>query len=253
MRHTHNQPRSLFLARLFLTSTLLTLTSAINIIPPAFAQRQLDFATQGCRGVPQEAYFRTENYHINICQGQSGLFMAVSYINGQLFDRFSVQRQGDGYAGNSQRAFYQVNSRLFTIQPNNNQAPISERVMRMSGNQGNQGNQRPQQSQVTGTVTYRQRIALPPNSTVVVTLQDTTNPNRAPRNIAQQTIPLRGQQVPVPFSLMYNPAQIQQNGVYRIRAEIYVEGRLTWANMDQDRVITGGNPNNIEVIVQQLN
>jgi uncharacterized lipoprotein YbaY len=52
---------------------------------------------------------------------------------------------------------------------------------------------------------------------------------------------------------MYNPAQIQQNGVYRIRAEIYVEGRLTWANMGQDRVITGGNPNNIEVIVQQLN
>lgn len=247
MISTQNQQKSPFLVRLFLTSTVLTLTSALNIIPPVLAQREIDFATQGCRGVPQEAYFMTENYHINICQGQSGLFMAVSYRNGQLFDRFSVQRQGDGYAGNSQKASYQVNSRTFTIQPNNNQRPITERVLRT------QGNQRPQQSQVTGTITYRQRIALPPNSTVVVTLQDTTSPNRAPRNIAQQTIPLRGQQVPVPFSLIYNPAQIQQNGIYRIRAEIYVDGRLTWANMGQDRVITGGNPNNIEVIVQQLN
>jgi len=247
---TSNQNKSQFLFRLFLTSTLLTLTPTISFIPPTLAQRQLDFATQGCRGVPQEAYFRTENYHINICQGQSGLFMAVSYINGQLFDRFSVQRQADGYAGNSQNASYQVNSKMFTIQPNNNQRPISERVMRM---QGNQGNQRPQESKVTGTITYRQRIALPQNSTVVVILQDTTSPNRAPRNITQQTIPLRGQQVPVPFSLIYNSAQIQPNGIYRIRAEIYVDGRLTWANMNQDRVITGGNPNNIEIIVQPVN
>lgn len=247
MISTQNQQKSPFLVRLFLTSTVLTLTSALNIIPPVLAQREIDFATQGCRGVPQEAYFMTENYHINICQGQSGLFMAVSYRNGQLFDRFSVQQQRDGYAGNSQKASYQVNSRSFTIQPNNNQRPITERVLRT------QGNQRPQESKVTGTITYRQRIALPPNSTVVVTLQDTTSSNRAPRNITQQTIPLRGQQVPVPFSLIYNPAQIQQNGIYRIRAEIYVNGRLTWANMGQDRVITRGYPNNIEVIVQPLN
>jgi uncharacterized lipoprotein YbaY len=245
--HTPNQNRNQFLVRLFLTSTLLTLTPIISFIPPTLAQRELDFPTQGCRGVPQEAYFLTDNYHINICQGQSGLFMAVSYRNGQLFDRLPVQKQGDNYQGNSQNAFFQVNSRTFTIQPNNNQRPITERVLRT------QGDQRPQESKVTGTVTYRQRIALPQNSTVVITLQDTTNSNRAPRNIAQQTVPLRGQQVPVPFSLIYNPAEIQPNGVYRIRAEIYVEGRLTWANMNQDRVITGGNSNNIEVIVQPVN
>ncbi|VXD23913.1 conserved exported hypothetical protein [Planktothrix serta PCC 8927] len=245
--HTPNQNKSQFLFRLFLTSTLLTLTPTLSFVPPTLAQRQLDFATQGCRGVPQEAYFLTDNYHINICQGQSGLFMAVSYRNGQLFDRLPVQKQGDNYQGNSQNAFFQVNSRTFTIQPNNNQRPITERVLRM------QGDQRPQESKVTGTVTYRQRIALPPNSTVVITLQDTTRSNRAPRNIAQQTIPLRGQQVPIPFSLIYNPTEIQPNGVYRIRAEIYVEGRLTWANTNQDRVITQGNPNNIEVIVQPVN
>jgi len=246
----NSQTKTHLFLPLLVASTGLTLTPTIGFIPPTLAQRALDFATQGCRGLPQEAYFMTQNYHINVCRGQGGLFMVVSFRNEQLFDQFPVQAQGNSYVGTSQKASYQVNSTTFIIQPHNNPRPITERVLRM---QGNPGNQTPQESKVTGTVTYRQRIALPPNATVIVRLQDVSRFNNAPRTITQQTNPLRGQQVPVPFSLIYNPNDIQPNGIYIIRAEIYIDGRLTWANMNQYRVITQGNPNTIEIIVQPVN
>ncbi|WRH68249.1 MAG: hypothetical protein RSE13_08525 [Planktothrix sp. GU0601_MAG3] len=122
----NNHNKTNFFLPLLVAITGLTLTPTLGFIPPTLAQRALDFATQGCRGVPQEAYFMTQNYHINICRGQGGLFMVVSFRNEQLFDRFPVQAQGNSYVGTSQKASYQVNPTTFIIQPHNNSRPMTE-------------------------------------------------------------------------------------------------------------------------------
>src|SRR3546814_14991803 len=54
---------------------------------------------------------------------------------------------------------------------------------------------------VRGSLTYRERIALPPGSVAEVTLQDVSRADAPSTILARHTIPLVGRQVPVPFHL----------------------------------------------------
>lgn len=235
--------------KLLITSSLITFTNLLYSVPPTLAQQPIDFATQGCQNVPQEAYFRTQTYHINICRGQTGLFMVINFMNGNRVDRLPVQQRGDNFEGTSRGTFYSVNRNNFTIQPPN-QRPITERVVQTTG-----GNNRPQQQQgtITGTVSYLQRIALPDNATIVVTLRESGRGNTSRTPIAQETIQTRGQQVPIPFRLNYDPARIQPDRVYIVFADIFINRQLAWVTRQEYRVITQGNPSNVEIIVQPAN
>ena len=57
------------------------------------------------------------------------------------------------------------------------------------------------QAVLTGTVTYRERIALPPNARVEVRLEDVSQADAPADEIASQTIAANGKQVPIPFEL----------------------------------------------------
>lgn len=72
---------------------------------------------------------------------------------------------------------------------------------------------------LTGTVFYRERIALPPNSTAEVVLEDVSIADRPAVEIARATIAPAGQ-VPIPFELRYTPDQIEANHRYGLRAAI---------------------------------
>ena len=61
---------------------------------------------------------------------------------------------------------------------------------------------------VVGTVTYRHRIALPPDAVVEVRLQDTSRAGAAARTVGQTTIATSGAQVPIPFRIEFDPAAI---------------------------------------------
>src|SRR5690606_28033950 len=52
---------------------------------------------------------------------------------------------------------------------------------------------------LTGTVTYLQRVALPPGSVIEVRLQDVSRADAAAEVIASQTITTAGENVPIPF------------------------------------------------------
>ncbi|RBA25368.1 YbaY family lipoprotein [Herminiimonas fonticola] len=72
---------------------------------------------------------------------------------------------------------------------------------------------------VSGTVAYRERIALPPDAKVIVSLEDVTRTGKSGSFIAQQTI-RPTTQVPIPFNLRYIPAAIDRSHRYAVTASI---------------------------------
>lgn len=103
--------------------------------------------------------------------------------------------------------------------------------------------------QVSGTVTYRQRIALPEDAVVEVRLQEVSRLDAPAVTIAEQIIETEGQQVPFAFTLDYDPSDIDPRYTYVVQARILVDGELQWINTTAYRVITQGAPNTVEVVV----
>lgn len=79
---------------------------------------------------------------------------------------------------------------------------------------------------VQGSVNIRQRIALPPDAVLTVTLSDASLADAPSRVISQRAIRTEGQQAPFNFVLPYNPADIQPNARIILSAAITVNGQL---------------------------
>ncbi len=105
---------------------------------------------------------------------------------------------------------------------------------------------------VTGTVTYRQRVALSPSAVVEVKLLDVSRADAPAVTIAEQVIRPDGRQVPIEFEIQYDPGHIDQSHRYTIQARILEEGQVRFINTQAYPVITGGNPNTVEVVVNPV-
>ncbi len=106
-------------------------------------------------------------------------------------------------------------------------------------------------AKLTGNVTYLQRIALPPDAVVHVTLADVSLQDAPAQEISEQTITEPGQ-VPIPFELIYDPEGIDPAHTYAIQARITAGEELLFINTTAHHVITRGNPTAIEVVVQPV-
>ena len=85
-------------------------------------------------------------------------------------------------------------------------------------------------SSVSGTVTYRERLALTPDATLVVELRDVSYADGPAPLIARQTISGPGQ-VPIKFKVEYNREDISSRSRYSISAKIVEsDGRLAFTN-----------------------
>ena|GEM_PF-843733 len=107
------------------------------------------------------------------------------------------------------------------------------------------------QSTVTGTVSYRQRIALPPTATVEVVLADVSRADAPAVEIGKQVIKPTTQ-VPIAFSLSYDPAKIDSTHTYAVRASIMLDGKLWFSTTERYAVITQGNPTKVDILVQMV-
>ena len=107
-------------------------------------------------------------------------------------------------------------------------------------------------AKVTGTVTYLQRIALPENAVVKVTLEDISKADAAAVVLGEQEIKTAGKSVPFAFEISYNPAEIVTTHTYNLRATISdAEGELLFSSDTATLVITNGAPTEgIEIIVK---
>jgi uncharacterized lipoprotein YbaY len=106
---------------------------------------------------------------------------------------------------------------------------------------------------ITGTVTYLQRIALPPDATVVVTLEDVSLADAPSIVMGGDMIRTAGLQVPIPFSIAYDPAEIIPQHRYVVRAKIFYGEDLSWTSTTAYPVITQDSPtDNVEIMVQPI-
>jgi uncharacterized lipoprotein YbaY len=107
---------------------------------------------------------------------------------------------------------------------------------------------------VTGTVTYLQRIALASGSVVTVRLQDVSRADAPAVVLGEQVITTTGQQVPIPFSIAYDPATIVPTNTYSVAARITgPDGTLLFTSTTANLVITQGRPTSgVEVVVEQV-
>ena len=104
---------------------------------------------------------------------------------------------------------------------------------------------------LTGTITYRERIALPPSARVEVQLVDATDENVSAPLVAERLIDEPGQ-VPIAFSLGYDPASIRASHSYALRVRIRVGEDVWFASPFDLRVLTAGNPGQVEVQLERV-
>ena len=102
---------------------------------------------------------------------------------------------------------------------------------------------------VSGTVSYRERIALTDGATLVVELRDTSYTDGLAPLIARQTITSPGQ-VPIKFKVEYNREDINSRNRYSIGADIIEsDGRLAFTNDTAYEVITHRNPDEVDMVL----
>ena len=101
--------------------------------------------------------------------------------------------------------------------------------------------------QITGTVSYRVRSALPPEAIIQVRLEDVSRTDAPATLVAEDKIVLGPRQVPVPFELKFDPAKIDPRRAYAISASIVVEGQLRFVNERAYRVLTQGHSSHVEM------
>lgn len=107
-------------------------------------------------------------------------------------------------------------------------------------------------SSVSGTITYKQRIALPPGAVITVKLADVSKQDIAATIISTQTITTTGEQVPIPFQLEYDPTQIMPNYTYAVQARIELNGKLMFISTTTNIVINNGKTSGVDIMLDML-
>jgi len=106
--------------------------------------------------------------------------------------------------------------------------------------------------ELTGTVSYRERMALPPGAVVRVTLLDVSALDMPARVIAKQELH-PDHEAPIPFTLRYDPKEIEPGRRYGLRAEIEdATGQTLFATALAEPVLTGHAAGPVELWVQRV-
>jgi len=104
---------------------------------------------------------------------------------------------------------------------------------------------------VTGHVTYRERMALPPDAEVRVMLVEASRgDSTAPA--ADTTLRAEGRQVPLPFTLPFDRARIDPRRDYALRATITSEGRPIFTTPLAVLVITHDHPTQLDLVLARV-
>lgn len=97
-----------------------------------------------------------------------------------------------------------------------------------------------QQPNVSGTISIRQKVALPPDAVLTVTLSDASLADAPSRVLAQKAVRTEGQQPPYNFVLPYNQADIKPNARILLSSAITVNGQLMFITDTVQTVVNGG-------------
>lgn len=101
---------------------------------------------------------------------------------------------------------------------------------------------------MTGTVTYREQMALPADAVIEVRLSDVTDPE-ATKPMGFAKVAAEGRPVPIPFQLRYDPGKVLDSHIYVLRAAIRSGGKMLYATDTAYPVLTQGKPATAELML----
>ena len=108
-----------------------------------------------------------------------------------------------------------------------------------------------QTARVTGTVTYRERVALAPDAAVEVSIEDVSRAGAVALVLASTRIERAGQ-VPIEFSISYDPARVESSRRYAVRARIVEGARVLFATSQPALVITQGHGQDAHLVLRSV-
>ena len=103
---------------------------------------------------------------------------------------------------------------------------------------------------ITGSALYRERIALPSNAVLEVTVEDVSRADAPATAIGRITLMPAGQ-VPIGFEVPYQESLVRQNHRYSVRARITHDGTLLWTTTQAHPVLTNGAGNRVDGMLLQ--
>ena len=105
---------------------------------------------------------------------------------------------------------------------------------------------------VTGSITYRERMALPPAAVVTVKLVDVSRADAPAVLIAEHVITTAGRQVPFEFALAYDASRIQSSHTYAVQVRIEDGGKLLFISDTVNRLITPDARASSDIVVRRM-
>ena len=110
-----------------------------------------------------------------------------------------------------------------------------------------------QQPNVSGTIWIKQKVALPPDAVLTVTLSDASLADAPSKVVAQRAVRTEGKQAPFSFVLPYNPSDVQPNARILLSAAVTINGKLVFiTDRVQPAVNEGGTKIDLTLVpVQQ--
>ncbi len=99
---------------------------------------------------------------------------------------------------------------------------------------------------VTGSASYRERIALPPGAVFEVVLEDVSVADAPATELGRATVADPGNP-PFEFEIAFDPEAIEPDRVYSVRAQVSVGRRLIFVSDAMNPVLTQGAPDQVQV------
>lgn len=105
---------------------------------------------------------------------------------------------------------------------------------------------------VSGTVAYRQRIAMPPQAILQVQVADVSLMDAPAKVLAESREEFAGRQVPLRFSLRLPKSAIDERHRYAVSARIMIGDRLAFISTMHNGVLTQGQGDRVDLILQAV-
>ncbi|EKT54360.1 YbaY family lipoprotein [Providencia burhodogranariea] len=104
-------------------------------------------------------------------------------------------------------------------------------------------------NEINGKIFILQRIALPDNAVVTVTLTDTSMVGLPALILSQKYYDTQGKQSPFPFKLSYQKDEVPPNAYLTVSATISVDGETWFITEKKHEVINNGITKDIELVL----
>jgi putative lipoprotein len=104
---------------------------------------------------------------------------------------------------------------------------------------------------IGGTASYREEVALPPGAVLEVEILDTSRADAPSERLASVRIKAQ-RQVPIPFTLHYDPAMIEQNRTYAVPTKLIHERKVVFRSDPVHPVLTRGAGDTVEVLMVRI-